>query len=286
MIAHPINKKGLFSSENLKRFFFLLPGIIFALLQLFPLIWLFNYSLVPSSELFGSSILTWPNDFQWDNYRLAWVDGKIPQYLLNSLIVNIVTVLLTIILSFMMAYAFTRMKWKMKNKALIFIMLGIMIPIHATLLPNFIWFDFLGIKDSYLALILPYTAFSIPQAVFIYTGYLSSVPLAMEEAAVLDGCSLPQAVFRIIFPMVKAPTMTVAIMTFLSTWNEYIMAATYLSSDEYRTLPFSVQNFTGQYASNYSAQFAVMFLSSLPAIIVYIILNDKITKGAAMGAIK
>lgn len=279
-MGHPI------LHERLKRFVFLLPGIVFALFQLFPLIWLFNYSLVPSSELFGSSILTWPEVFQWENYRLAWIDGKIPKYLLNSLIVNTVTVLLTIVLSFMMAYAFTRMKWRIKNKVLVFIMLGIMIPIHATLLPNFISFDFLGIKDSYLALILPYTAFSIPQAVFIYTGYLTSVPLAMEEAAVLDGCSMPQAIFKIIFPMVKAPTMTVAIMTFLSTWNEYIMAATYLSSDEYRTLPFSVQNFTGQYSSNFSAQFAVMFLSSLPAIIVYIILNDKITKGAAMGAVK
>ncbi|MFS1009419.1 carbohydrate ABC transporter permease [Enterococcus casseliflavus] len=279
-------KEKFFTAERVKRAFFLLPGIVFALFQLFPLIWLFNFSLVSSSELFGSSILVWPSEFRWENYQIAWVDGKIIQYLMNSLIVNIVTVLLTIFLSFMMAYAFTRMKWKLKNKFLLFIMLGIMIPIHATLVPNFISFDYLGIKDSYLALILPYTAFSIPQAVFIYTGYLSSVPLALEEAAVLDGCSLPQAIFRIVFPIVKAPTMTVAIMTFLSTWNEYIMAATYLSSDSYRTLPFSVQNFVGQYSSNYSAQFAVMFLSSLPAIIVYIVLNDKITKGAAMGAVK
>lgn len=262
------------------------PGILLSIIQIFPLVWLFNFSLLPSSALFGEKILNLKGPFTLENYLLAFKHGDIFKNLFNSIVVNGATVLLTVFLSFMISYALVRMKFKGQKIILTFIMLGIMIPIHSTILPNFMMFDKLGITDSYLALILPYTGFAIPQAVFIFSGYLDSVPIEMEEAALIDGAGLFKTVFQIIMPMMKAPIMTVSIMTFLSTWNEFIMAATFLNSGRFKTLPFSVQNFTGQYASNYSAQFAVMLLTSLPAILIYILLSDEITEGAALGAIK
>jgi raffinose/stachyose/melibiose transport system permease protein len=186
----------------------------------------------------------------------------------------------------MMGYALIRMEWKLRKIALTFILLGMMIPIHATLLPNFITFQKVGIKDSYLALIIPYVAFALPLAVFLMTGFLESIPKAIEESAVIDGCGIFRIIFSIILPLTKPAIVTIVIMTFLNTWNEFIMAATYLSSDKFRTLPFAVYNFAGQYASNYSVQFAVMTLVALPSLIIYIILNEHITKGVTVGALK
>lgn len=259
---------------------------IASIVQLFPLVWLVDFSLAKSGDLFGSYILKWPSDPQFINYKTAWVDGKIPQYLFNSVFINLVTIVFTVLFALMMSYALVRMKWKIRKGVMTFILLGLMIPIHATLLPNFITFKAVGLQDSYLSLIVPYVAFSLPLAVFILSGFLESIPRALEEAAIIDGCGIFRIIFSIILPITRPAISTVVIMTFLNTWNEFIMAATYLSSDKYKTLPFAVYNFAGQYASNYAVQFAVMALVALPSLIIYIVLNEHITKGAMAGAVK
>jgi raffinose/stachyose/melibiose transport system permease protein len=268
-----------------KSFMFLFVAI-FSIGQLFPLVWLIDFSLCKSGDLFGANILKWPDPPQWQNYITAWVDGHVLKYLFNSLIVNIAAGLFTVLFSLMMGYALTRMEWKLKKRTLAFVLLGLMVPIHATLLPNYQTFSYVGISDSYLALIIPYIAFSLPLGVFLMTGFMETIPRSVEEAAVIDGCGIIRIVFSIILPLVKPAVMTILIMTFLNTWNEFIMAVTYLSSDTYRTLPFAVYNFAGQYASNYSVQFSVMNLVALPSLLVYIVLNEHITKGVTAGAIK
>lgn len=102
----------------------------------------------------------------------------------------------------------------------------------------------------------------------------------------MDGCGIYRIIGSIITPLMKSSMATVAIMTFLNNWNEFMMASTYLSSNKWKTLPFSVLEFTGQYSSNYSVQFAVMALTAMPAVVVYVLLNKHITKGAALGAVK
>lgn len=166
------------------------------------------------------------------------------------------------------------------------ILLGMMIPLHATLLPNFITFRVIGLLNTYQGLIIPYVAFSMPISIFVMTGFLESVPKSLEESAIIDGCGLYSIIFRIVMPLTKPAVITVAILTFLSSWNEFIMAVTYLSDDKYRTLPFAVMNFAGQYASDYAIQFAVMALTALPAIVVYVLFNEQITKGVTAGAVK
>lgn len=259
---------------------------IASIAQLFPLVWLVDFSLAKSGDLFGSYILKWPSDPQFINYKTAWIDGKIPQYLFNSIFINVATIFFTILFGLMMSYALVRMRWKIRKGVMTLILLGLMIPIHATLLPNFITFKAVGLQDSYLSLIVPYVAFGLPLAVFILSGFLESIPRAIEEAAIIDGCGIFRIIFSIILPITRPAISTVVIMTFLNTWNEFIMAATYLSSDEYKTLPFAVYNFAGQYASNYAVQFAVMALVALPSLIIYILMNEQITKGAMAGAVK
>ena len=260
--------------------------IIVAVIQIFPLIWLLDFSLASSSEMFTNGLLVMPKKIQWGNYVKAVVDGNFLWYLKNSILINGLAVLLVIVVSIMSAFACRRMKWKLSTFVKTLLLMGLMIPIHATLLPNYKIYSRLGMTDTIWALLIPYVAFSLPQGLFLMTSFMESIPVELEEAAVMDGCGIYRILFQIITPMLKSSIATVAIMTFLNNWNEFMMASTYLSSDKWKTLPFSVLEFTGEYSSNYAVQFAVMALTAAPAVIVYIILNKHITKGVAMGAVK
>lgn len=267
-------------------------GIIVAIMsffaagQLFPLIWLVDFSLNKSGDLFVSGILKWPNPPQFQNYVIAWVNGNVGRYLINSIIVTSSTIIITVILSLTLAYAFTRMKWNLRGIVMSIMLLGMMIPIHATLLPNFFTFKALKLTDTYQGLIIPYIAISLPMGIFLMSGFLELLPISLEESAIIDGCGIYGIIFRIVLPLTKPAIVTIAIMTFFNCWNEFIMAVTYLSKNQFRTLPFSVLNFAGMYSSDYAKQYAVMALSALPAILVYFLLNEQITKGVMVGAVK
>lgn len=260
--------------------------VIVAVIQLFPLIWLVDFSLGSSNEMFTNGLLIIPERIRWDNYVKAFVDGNFLHYLRNSVLINTLAVILVVIISIMAAFACQRMKWKLKGLVSTLLVMGMMIPIHATLLPNYKIYSTLHLTDTIWALLIPYVAFSLPQGMFLMTGFIQSVPKELEEAAVMDGCGIYRIVFQIITPLLKPSIATVAIMTFLNNWNEFMMASTYLSSPTWKTLPFSVLEFTGEYSSNYAVQFAVMALTAAPAVVVYVILNKHITKGVAMGAVK
>jgi len=260
--------------------------IAVAVIQLFPLIWLVDFSLGSSNEMFTSGLLIIPEKIRWDNYVKAFVDGNFLHYLRNSVLINTLAVVLVITISIMAAYACQRMKWKLSNLVKTILLLGMMIPIHATLLPNYKIYNAIKMTDTIWALLIPYVAFSLPQGLFLMTGFIEAIPVELEEAAVIDGCGIYRILVQVITPLLKPSIATVAIMTFLNNWNEFMMASTYLSSPTWKTLPFSVLEFTGEYSSNYAVQFAVMALTAAPAVIVYIILNKHITKGVAMGAVK
>ena len=260
--------------------------ILVAVIQIFPLVWLVDFSLASSTEMFTSGLLIIPEKIQWGNYVKAFVDGHFLLYLKNSILINGLAVLLVLLVSIMAAFACRRMQWKLSGLVKTLLLMGMMIPIHATLLPNYKIYSRLGLTDTIWALLIPYVAFSLPQGLFLMTSFMESIPVELEEAAVMDGCGIYRILFQIITPMLKSSIATVSIMTFLNNWNEFMMASTYLSSPTWKTLPFSVLEFTGQYSSNYAVQFAVMALTAAPAVIVYILLNKHITKGVAMGAVK
>lgn len=260
--------------------------IIVAVIQLFPLVWLVDFSLGSSNEMFTKGLLIIPKEIRWDNYVKAFVDGNFLHYLRNSFLINTLAVALVILISIMAAFACQRMNWKLSGFVSTLLLLGMMIPIHATLLPNYKIYNATHLTDTIWALLIPYVAFSLPQGMFLMTGFIQSIPKELEEAAVMDGCGIYRIVFQIITPLLKPSIATVAIMTFLNNWNKFMMASTYLSTPTWKTLPFSVLEFTGEYSSNYAVQFAVMALTAAPAVIVYVILNKHITKGVAMGAVK
>lgn len=156
---------------------FILYGVLIglALSQIFPLLWLFNYSLVKSGDLFGAEFIKIPNPPLWQNFIRAFVDGRIGPYFINSVIVVGFSVVLSVLCSFLLAYACTRMEWKMSGLVFGFVLMGMMIPIHATLLPNFLLFNKLRLLNTHLGLIIPYVAFTIPFNTIMISGFLKSI---------------------------------------------------------------------------------------------------------------
>jgi raffinose/stachyose/melibiose transport system permease protein len=260
--------------------------ILFAAAQLFPLIWVGSYSLQKSGDLFGPELFKLPLHPLWQNYVKAFRDGKVLRYGLNSLIVVSASTLASTFLSFCMGYAITRMQWRLKALALGAVTMGMVVPIHTTLLPNYLWFGYFGLIDTHLGLIIPYVAFTLSFNTLVYMGQFKLLPRSIEEAALIDGASWPRILWSVVAPMSIPATMTVGVMTFLNNWNEIIMAYTYLATDDKRTLPFSIIRFQGQYSSDYAVQFACMVLVAVPALLLYFVFSRRIMEGATAGAIK
>ncbi|MCR2807070.1 carbohydrate ABC transporter permease [Paenibacillus soyae] len=259
---------------------------ILAVTQLYPLLWLLLYSFKTNSEIMSGQFFALPKEWVWQNYVDAFTSGSYLKYIGNSIFVTGITLVLTILFSGMVSYAITRFKWRYGNAVMLVFLIGIMIPIQSTLLPLMIIFKNMGVLNTHLSIIIPYVAFSIPIAVFILSGFLRGIPTEIEESAMIDGANIYRIFFNIILPVMVPPIMTVTILTFISIWNEYIIAAIFLSSDGLKTLPFGLNSFVGQYNANYGAIGAYLVLGALPVVIVYFILSDKITKGMVAGAVK
>ncbi|WP_379134293.1 carbohydrate ABC transporter permease [Paenibacillus sp. sgz500958] len=254
--------------------------------QLYPLVWLLLYSLKTNEEILDGNFFALPKSFQWSNYSTAFESGSYLAFLKNSVFVTLVTMVCVILLSSMVAYAISRFRWKYGNVVMTIFLMGMMIPMQATLLPLMIIFKNVHILNTHLSLILPYIAFQTPIAVFILSGFMKGIPHEIEESAFIDGASVYRIFRSIILPISVPPMMTVCILTFINIWNEYILAATFISSEKLKTLPFGVYTFVSQYSVNYGAIGAFLVMGALPVILIYFFLSNQITKGMVAGAVK
>ena len=260
--------------------------ILIAFVQLFPLYWLLLYSLKTNAEILGQNILGLPWKAQWVNYAQVFKSGEIVRYFWNSALYTTITVVVVGLVTSLAAYGITRMKWKLSGTVLLVFTIGIMIPTHAALLPLFQVLDTFGLKGGAVGLVLPYIAFGIPMSVMILASFYRSIPKEMEEAAFIDGCHMGQAFFRIIFPMIKPALATASIFTFMGTWNELLFATTLLDKDELRTLPVGIMAFQGVYMTDLGLIGAGLVIATIPTIIIYALLSNKVQESLVAGAVK
>lgn len=258
---------------------------LFTVLCLYPILWLLLNSFKSNDELFENP---WglPALLDIGNYAYAFDVGNIGRYFANSVTVAAVAVFLGVLLSCMISYAITRMNWKLSKLALNIFLLGMMIPIYATIIPLFSMFNRLNILNSLWAVIIPHVAFAFPMAIFILTGFFSTIPRDIEEAAVVDGCGLLRIFFQIIVPISVSSIVTVAVIVFINIWNDLLLPQIFLTDTLKMTLPVGLNAFKGQYATNYTGQIAAVVITIIPSIIVYILLHKNIMEGMVAGAVK
>ncbi|SDP32369.1 carbohydrate ABC transporter membrane protein 2, CUT1 family [Litchfieldia salsa] len=260
-------------------------GII-AALQIYPLIWLFFFSLKGDAEIFSNSPFALPESPKWENYVTVWSQGNIDLYFFNSILVTVSAVVLTVLLASFVTFAITRMQWKLNKLVLGLFMVGIMIPVHSTLIPLFQFFMKIHLIDHPLAIILTYTAFNLPLTIMILLGFYYTLPREVEEAAVMDGCSVHRIFFQITLPMTTPVLSTTVIINMIYNWNEFVFVNTFISSDSYKTLTVGIQNFIGQYATDWGAIGATLMISIIPILIMFFFLSNRIVEGIAAGSVK
>lgn len=260
--------------------------VLVAFIQLFPLYWMFTFSLKDNSEIFGGNPLGLPRRWLWSNYSNAFLGGNVGNYFINSVIVTAITIILTVIMSVMASYALTRMVFKIRKQMNSFFILGLTVPLHSALLPIFIMLRNLRMVNSYWALIIPYTAFAIPMAILIFSGFMSSLPRELEEAACIDGCSIYRIFFSIILPLMKPAIATVTIFTFLQAWNELMFAVVFISDVKYKTLTVGIQSLAGQYTTDWGPIGAGLMVATIPTLIIYAFMSKKVQDSLVVGAVK
>lgn len=259
--------------------------LFFMVLFLYPILWLVINSFKTGQELFQSP-WAFPQDLNLENYSRAIVAGNIGRYFVNSVIVTGAVVILSTLLSAMAAYGISRLRWKFSGFVLSVFLLGMMIPSHATIVPLFSMFNQLKINNTYFAVIIPHLVFTMPISILILVGFLATIPKEMEEAAIIDGCSVPRAFFSIICPMSVPSLVTVAVINFITAWNDLLFPQIFLSDPKMMTLPVGLTTFQGRYSTDYVGMIAAVVITVVPSIIIYSALHEKIIDGMTAGAVK
>jgi raffinose/stachyose/melibiose transport system permease protein len=260
--------------------------VIWLFVDLFPVYYLFTFSLKDNTEILKTNVLGLPNDWLFSNYSAALEPGKIQRGLLNSTIVAVSTIVLTLVVALMATYALTRIQWRGNKFLYNIFMLGITIPVHVALFPVFVMFSNMGWTNTLYSLIIPYVAFAVPMAIMISTGFMNDIPKELDEAANIDGCGIWGIFFRVIVPLMKPALATVGIYTFLQCWNEFLFANVFLTSEKKYTLPCAVYSLKGKDMVNYGLLGAGLALATFPMLIVYVLLSKRIQESFIVGAVK
>jgi raffinose/stachyose/melibiose transport system permease protein len=259
---------------------------IWMIVNLFPVYWMFTFSLKSNPEIFGDNVIGLPKEWLWSNYTTALHTGNMGLYFMNSAIVAISTIIITLCVALMATFALTRLIWKGRKTLNKFFMLGLTIPIHASIVPVYVTLSKLNMLNTYWALIIPYSAFSLAMAILVCVGFMNEIPRELDESACIDGCGVFGVFFRIIVPLMRPAVATVGIYTFLQCWNELMFANVFISKNALRTLPVGVQALSGQYTTEWGPIGAALVLATFPTLFVYIFLSKKIQESFSAGAIK
>lgn len=260
--------------------------VLWTLINIFPIYFMLTFSFKSNEEIYGANIVGLPHEWLWSNYKTALHTGKMGLYFLNSTIIAIATIILTLIAAVMATYAMQRIVWRGRKLMNKFFMLGLTIPIHASIVPVYVTLKNLKMLNSYQALIIPYAAFSLAMAILICMGFMEDIPIQLDEAARIDGCGLWGTFIRIIVPLMRPALSTVGIYTFLQCWNELMFANIFNSREAVRTLPVGVQQLSGQHTTQWGPIGAALVIATFPTLIVYVFLSKKIQASFMAGAIK
>jgi len=259
---------------------------LWAVINLFPVYWMFTFSLKDNEEIFGSNVAGLPHHWLWSNYTEALKTGSMGTYFLNSAIVAVTTILITLAVALMATFALTRLIWKTRRTLNKFFMLGLTIPIHASIVPIYVTLSRMHLLNTYMALIIPYAAFSLSMAILVCTGFMNEIPRELDEAACIDGCSIWGIFFRVIVPLMKPAVATVGIYTFLQCWNELMFANIFISKSALKTLPVGIQALSGQYTTAWGPIGAALVVATFPTLFIYVFLSKRIQESFIAGAVK
>ena len=250
-----------------------------------PFLFVLNNSLKSRKDIV-SNPLSLAKSFDFSNYKQAFEKMNYGHGFVNTLVITVVSVTLIVLLSAMTAYYLVRKKSKLSQFMFFLMVASMIIPFQGIMIPLVKIYGTVGMLNSKWGLIYMYIGFGTALAVFMYHGFIKSIPLELEEAAMIDGCSKLQTFWQIVFPLLKPTSMTIAILDILWIWNDFLLPSLVLIQAKERTLQLSTYYFYGTYTSDYGLAMAGLILTITPVIIIYIFMQKHIIKGVLQGSIK
>lgn len=260
---------------------------VLVVIEVMPLAWLVLSSFKSQADFIDSPAWELPKHWLFGNYADAWTSGRIGLYIRNSLLATAPSLALIILFGVAAGFALEVLVWRGRRQVLLGFLLGIMVPGQMILLPLFRIYLQAGLSGTLWPLIITYTATGMPLTVFMMATYFRAIPREILEAATLDGASTLGIFWRIGFPLARNAVFTVALVQFFFIWNDLLIALTFTTNDNLRTVQVGLLNFTGQYGETaYGPLFAAISINVLGALVLYLLINQRIIKGMTVGAVK
>jgi raffinose/stachyose/melibiose transport system permease protein len=259
--------------------------VAYSVTCIYPIIWLFYSSLKTQAE-FSTNPLALPASPSFLHYHTVLFETEMYKWMINSLRTTAISLVLIILLSFIVGYFLSRFSFKGRNLMYGFYMLGVLMPMHALMIPMYIQFHSLKLDNQWFSLIIPYVSFGLTIGVFLVESAMHSVPIELEEAAAIDGASFHHTMFRIVMPVAKPVLVTIGIIQFFACWNEFSFALILISDNSLKTIPVGLTMFKGAYQTEYPKMMTGMFVAMLPAMVLYFSFSGKIIQGMVAGAVK
>ncbi|MDF2970768.1 MAG: sugar transporter permease [Microvirga sp.] len=274
--------RSLFSGKPLR----ILIGFILVVNGMFPALWILFTSLKTEAELTVKPITWLPHAPTIANYLRAFTDQPLLLFLFNSFMVAILSTALTLFISVLAAYALARLQLRGRDLILSAIIAVSTFPLVTLLVPLFEIMRALGLLNTWVALILPYTVLSLPVCTLILVSFFEGIPRDLENSAMIDGCTRIGALFKVVVPLSAPGVFTAGILAFVNAWDEFLLALSFNSNPSLRTLPVGITLYQGEFAFPWPVISAALVVGIVPVAVLIVIFQERVVSGLTSGGIK
>ena len=273
--------------RNLNKLWLYLSVIAVCALVVFPIYWMFNTSLAPTSQLRAFPPKWFPSDPQWSSYTSLFTERPMALWLFNSVKVALMSTAISIVVSVLAAYSLSRFRVRGTRGIGIFVLTSRMLPSTLIIIPLFVFMRQLGLLGDHLSLVLAHSTFIIPFAIWMLKGYFDSLPQALEEAAMIDGCNPLNALTRVILPISAPGIAATTLYGFILSWSDFLFARTFLASAASKwTVPVGIATLKGEFLIDWNVVMAGALVGTVPIVIMYLFLERFLVGGLSAGAVK
>lgn len=264
----------------------MLAAAIVVLNGFFPAVWILFTSLKTESELVSKPITWWPANPVLDNYVRAFADQPLLRYLGNSALVALGSTVVSLAVAAMAAYAIARLNLRRRQFILSVIVASSMFPLVTLLVPIFETMRSLGLLNTYLALVLPYTVLNLPVCTLVLVSFFQSIPRDLENAAMIDGCTRMGALVRVVLPLAAPGVFTAGILAFVNAWDEFLLALSLNANPAMRTLPVGITLYQGEFSFPWPIISAALIVAIVPVAVLIALFQERVVGGLTQGGLK
>lgn len=259
---------------------------LFALATIYPILSIITISLRPSDQLYSTSLAIIPPGASLKAYHAMLFEKPFLTWMLNSFVVSVAVTILGVTLASTSAYAFSRYRFPGRGSGLYLFLITQMFPATMTMLPLYVLMKNLHLLDTFAGLVVAYTATALPFCVWTMRGYYDTIPVELEQAALIDGCTPWEAFVRVTLPLATPALSITALFSFMAAWSEFLVARIIISQQEHYTLPLGLESLAGQFQTEWANYAAGSLMVCVPVMVLFIVLNRYLVSGLSLGGVK